>query len=203
MIKNMVFDMGNVLIRYDAARVCDVFVRDEAAKERIRTAIFLSPEWVYLDMGVMEEEEALEKMVSRLSSEREKEDARQCFYHWHEYNMWPVEEMGDLVKELKERGYQIYLCSNASLRLWKCYKTVIPGIEWFDGIMFSASEKCIKPQKEIYERLFERFRLKPEECFFIDDLRLNIDGAAACGMKGYCFDGDLKRLRETLDQLQK
>ncbi len=202
MIRNIVFDMGNVLVGYDADRVCRKFVEDPEARERIRTAVFVSPEWVFLDMGVMEEGSALEKMVSRLSSEKEREEARQCFLHWHEYNMWPVEGMAELIADLKEKGYGIYLCSNASVRLLECYKKVIPGIRHFDGVLFSAPEKCMKPQKEIYERLFERFRLKPEECFFIDDLQLNIDGAAACGMKGYCFaDGDMEKLKEVLAHL--
>ena len=55
----------------------------------------------------------------------------------------------------------------------------------------------------MYEHFFRRFQLKPEECFFIDDLQLNIDGARACGMDGYCFaDGDIKRLTEVLENLE-
>ena len=64
---------------------------------------------------------------------------------------------------------------------------MIPAIDCFDGILFSAEEKCVKPQKEIYLRLFEKFSLKPEECFFIDDLDLNIQGAKNCGMDWILF----------------
>ena len=100
---------------------------------------------------------------------------------------------------MKEAGFGIYLCSNASLRLLDCYKDVIPGIEYFDGVLFSAEVKCMKPQREMYGHLFERFGLKPEECFFVDDLQLNIDGAKECGMDGYCFaDGDVQKLRSVL-----
>jgi putative hydrolase of the HAD superfamily len=113
----------------------------------------------------------------------------------------PNEEMGKVVVDLKSQGYKIYLCSNASVRLLTCYQ-MIPGIEHFDGILFSAEVKCIKPQKEIYHHFFERFHLNPEECFFIDDLPMNIEGAKACKMDGYCFaDGDIKRLKEVLSQL--
>ena len=60
----------------------------------------------------------------------------------------------------------------------------------------------MKPQKEMYEHLFERFCLKPEECYFVDDLPLNIEGGRACGMEGYCFaDADVTRLREALLKL--
>ncbi|HBG12796.1 MAG TPA: HAD family phosphatase, partial [Clostridium sp.] len=72
----------------------------------------------------------------------------------------------------------------------------------FDGRLFSAEVKCLKPQKEMYGHLFERFHLKPEECFFIDDLSMNIEGARGCGMDGYCFeDGDVKRLKEFLSTI--
>ena len=123
--------------------------------------------------------------------------------HWHEYCMDGIEEMGGVIKELKDQGYGIYLCSNASMRLLQCYKQVIPGIEYFDGVLFSAEVKCIKPQKEIYLHLFENFQLKPEECFFIDDLQRNIDGAKACGMEGYCHkDGNVESLKKVLRGLK-
>ena len=108
-------------------------------------------------------------------------------------------EMGDLIRDLKAKGYGIYLCSNASVRLLTCYKKVLPSIDCFDGILFSAEVLCMKPQKEMYGHFFDRFGLKPEECYFIDDLQNNIEGAKACGMDGYCFaDGDVGKLKETL-----
>ncbi|WP_024291850.1 HAD family hydrolase [Lacrimispora indolis] len=201
MIKNIVFDMGKVLVHYDADMVCRHFIEDEAERKAVRIAVFESHEWLFLDMGVISEEEALKKMQARLDTEHAKEMAALCLEHWHEYNMWPDKEMGEVIRQLKEKGYGIYLCSNASLRLLTCYN-IIPGIEYFDGILFSAEVKCMKPQKEMYCHLFERFHLKPEECFFIDDMPLNIEGAKACGMDGYCFaDGDVARLKEFLSHI--
>ncbi|MDR0924371.1 MAG: HAD family phosphatase [Hungatella sp.] len=201
MIKNIVFDMGRVLVHYDGDIVCRHFIEDEAERKAVRIAVFESQEWLFLDMGLISEEEALKKMQARLDTAHAKEMAALCLEHWHEYNMWPDKEMGELVGQLKENGYGIYLCSNASLRLLTCYH-IIPGIEHFDGILFSAEVKCLKPQKEMYSHLFERFQLKPEECFFIDDLPMNIEGARACGMDGYCFeDGDVKRLKEFLTHI--
>lgn len=203
MIKNIVFDMGKVLLNYDADRVCRQYMTDEAERKEVSMAVFASQEWLLLDMGVIPEEEALRRMQSRLDTEHKKEMAALCLEHWHEYNMWPVEGMREVVESLKKRGYGIYLCSNASLRLLSCY-SVIPGIEYFDGILFSAEVKCVKPQKEMYLHLFERFALKPEECFFIDDLTYNIEGARACGMDGYCFeDGNVEKLKSVLTQLNR
>jgi putative hydrolase of the HAD superfamily len=144
-------------------------------------------------------EDGIKKMISRLDTEEEKELAVKSFDHWHEYNLVQKPEMGDLVRDLKAKGYGIYLCSNASVRMLTCYKEVLPAVECFDGILFSAEVLCMKPQKEMYGHFFERFGLKPEECYFIDDLPNNIAGAKACGMDGYCFaDGDVEKLKRTL-----
>ncbi|MEY8355679.1 HAD family phosphatase [Lachnospiraceae bacterium 54-53] len=204
MIKNIVFDMGKVLVNYEGDRVCRHFMEDEAERKAVSSAVFDSQEWLFLDMGLIPEEEALKRMQAHLETDHAREMAALCLKHWHEYNMFPREDMGELVAWLKEEGYGIYLCSNASLRLLECFRTVIPGIEHFDGILFSAEVKCIKPQREMYGHLFERFHLKPEECFFIDDLSMNVEGARACGMDGYCFaDGDAGRLKEYLSHLNR
>lgn len=201
MIRNIVFDMGKVLVDYVADAVCRHYMCDEGEIHEVCTSVFISPEWVFLDMGVMSEEEALSRMQSRLETPHAKEMAALCFWHWHEYNMWPMEGMDALIKSLHHKGCGIYLCSNASVRLLTCYRELIPGIEYFDGILFSAEEGCMKPQKEIYQRLFARFGLKAEECYFIDDQPLNIEGAKKCGMQGYVYDGDRRKLEEKLKEV--
>ncbi|MCI8948694.1 MAG: HAD-IA family hydrolase [Lachnospiraceae bacterium] len=201
MIKNIVFDMGKVLVDYVADAVCHHFITEEEERKEVCTSVFISPEWVLLDMGVISEEEALKRMQERLPSEHAKEMAALCFWHWHEYNMWKMEGMEELVLRLKEHGCGIYLCSNASVRLLTCFQQVIPGVECFDGILFSAAEQCLKPQKEIYNRLFQKFSLKPEECFFIDDQPLNIQGAKNCKMEGFVYRGNKRELEIKLNEV--
>lgn len=200
MIENIVFDMGNVLVGYDARRVCEHYIADEKDREQVCTAVFVSPEWVYLDMGLMTDEEALARMCARLPK-RLHEAARLCMENWHRYCMWTIREMGPVVRWIKAKGCRVFLLSNAAARLRQCYESVIPEIDYFDGVLFSAEEQCIKPQRQIYERFFEKFEVLPEECFFIDDLQMNIDGAKACGMDGYCFaDGDIEKLKQVLEE---
>ena len=199
MIRNIVFDMGNVLVDYDGDLVCRALIPDEEMRKRIYTTVFVSPEWVKLDMGIISEEQGLKAMVNRLDTPEEKEAATRCFAQWHLYNMRPKKGMEELTRQLKEKGYGLYICSNASVRLLECYRDVIPAIDCFDGVLFSAEVKCMKPQKEMYEHLYRRFRLDPGECYFIDDLEENIQGARDTGMDGYCFDhGDVARLRKEL-----
>ncbi|MCC8059234.1 MAG: HAD family phosphatase [Clostridiales bacterium] len=201
MIRNIVFDMGNVLVGYDPMRVCEHYITDEEDRMQVYTADFVSPEWVMLDMGVIEEEQALERICARLP-ERLHEAARLCMRDWDKYNMQTYAEMEPVVRGLKARGFDIYLCSNASNRLPGRYRELIPAVDCFSGILFSAPEKVMKPQRQIYECLFARYSLRPEECFFIDDAQINIDGARACGMDGYCYaDADRERLKAVLDAL--
>lgn len=63
MIKNIVFDMGNVLVAYDGRKVCKHYIKDKKDRKRVFTAIFQSPEWVYLDMGMIPEEQAVDRCV--------------------------------------------------------------------------------------------------------------------------------------------
>ncbi len=201
MIKNIVFDMGKVLVEYDSMRVCRHYIEDPQDRELVNTAVFISPEWVMLDMGVISDEEALGRICRRLP-ERLHEKAALCLRDWNKYCMWTLPGTAQLIRELKEKGYGVYLCSNAAIRLLDCYRDVIPEPDLFDGMLFSAEVRCMKPQREMYEHLFRRFDLKPEECFFIDDLPMNIEGARAAGMDGYCYENqELEKLRKVLDTL--
>lgn len=199
MIKNIIFDMGQVLIYFDP----DIFIErvgvdDPADKALLKREIYKSVEWARMDRGSLTEEEALQLMCGRLP-ERLHAAARKLTAEW-DRPMLPVQGMAKLVKELKENGYGIYLLSNASLRQ-KCYWEDIPGSEYFDGRVVSAEEKLVKPQPEIYRLICERYGLLPGECVFIDDSTLNAEGAYCCGITPIVFHDDVSELREKLAEL--
>ena len=198
MIRNIVFDMGKVLLDYEPLAVCWKFTDNKEDVEQIGRELFFAKEWILLDQGVLTEKEALKRVQDRLPEERLKKLAEDSLAHWHEYNLRPVEGMKELVQTLKEQGYGIYLCSNASLRL-RVFEKEIPGSQYFDGTIVSAEERLLKPDPAIYRRLFEKYHLSAGECFFIDDRQDNIEGAKSCGMDGYCFsEGDVVKLRSFL-----
>ena len=76
------------------------------------------------------------------------------------------------------------MLSNASMRLLSIYKEVIPAVDCFSGIFYSAAHKCVKPQDIIYKRFLKEYSLNPSDCFFIDDLEENISAAKAVGISG-------------------
>ena len=108
------------------------------------------------------------------------------------------EQAAELVRELKALGYGVYLLSNAKEDLPE-YFPLIPGSECFDDGIISARWKLLKPQPEIYQTLLREYGLRAEECFFVDDLNINVEAAMLTGMSGTVFRGagELRRsLRE-------
>lgn len=196
MIRNIIFDMGGVMIRWNPEDMLTLYGLNEDERALLKTELFWSVEWIQLDRGVLEKEQAISQVCARLP-ENLHEYVRSIVTGWHRQYLCPMPGMGELVKELKENGYRIYLLSNASLTLRE-YFGRIPGSEYFDALMVSAEERVLKPQHEIYERLFEKFELNPAECWFIDDAPANAEGSILSGMGATIFRGDVARLRREL-----
>ena len=196
MIRNIVFDMGQVLILWRPELLAAGLGVPEEDVPLLQKAVFGSVQWIQLDRGVISQEDALAAMCRELP-ERLHASAGELVRGWWKQPLRPVPGMEALIAELKGLGYGIYLLSNASSDLPE-YFGRIPGSQYFDGKIVSADWKLLKPQHEIYETLFREYGLKPKECFFIDDLTINIEGAWFTGMSGAVFDGDMARLRQNL-----
>lgn len=181
MIKNIVFDMGNVLMDYCPPKFVAPYVADEGDRALILEQLFRGPEWLELDEGVIEHEEALERVLSRLPQQLHAQ-CRQVFEHWADH-FEPVAGMAQVVEALNRVGYRLYLLTNASVR-FRSYQARVPGIDLFEGVLVSAEERLLKPDPAIFDRLCAKFGLRAEECLFIDDSAANVEGAQRAGMAG-------------------
>lgn len=197
MIRNIVFDMGYVLIQWRPDVLTARLNLPESDALLLQKVVFHSVEWVQLDRGSISPEQALAVMCRSLP-ERLHAPAGELVRHWWKGPLLPIPDMEPLIAELSGLGYRIYLLSNASSDLHEYFHR-IPGSQYFSGMIVSADWKLLKPQHEIYETLFREYSLKPEECFFIDDLTINIEGARCVGMDGAVFDGDISHLRQSLN----
>ena len=196
MIRNIVFDMGQVLIHWTPHLLLTPFHLTPEEEDMVLRELFQSVEWVKLDRGSMTPGEAIQAVCPRLP-ESLHPCVREVVTRWDEWTLVPMEGMAALLGELKELGMHIYLLSNAN-RKPREYFPRIPGSEYFDGLMVSAEERLLKPQHEIFEALLSRFGLKAEECFFVDDAPANVEGAMEAGLSGTVFYGDVARLRREL-----
>jgi putative hydrolase of the HAD superfamily len=155
---------------------------DEESALEFGKWVFDDPLWSELDLGNY----PLDYIVQKFMEKRPK---------WKEEMKWFIDncelmsvfrpEVYDRVHKLRERGFHIYLLSNynASI-LWRHSK----GASFYadiDGKIVSSEVNVIKPDRAIYEKLFETYNLVPEESFFFDDRKENIEGANACGTDGY------------------
>ncbi|MBE6755258.1 MAG: HAD family phosphatase [Ruminococcaceae bacterium] len=195
MIKNIIFDLGGVLIDHNPEKTLYAHFSKEDA-DIILKEIFRNQLWLERDRGVVTSEEILE-IKKDVIPEKIYDKVSEMVMNFFPY-MPPFEEMYGFVEELKQNGYGVYLLSNVG-KEFHTVKKDIPVLSLFDGFVASSDYNVIKPEKEIYNILYEKFSLKPEECIFIDDVQKNIDGAIATGMDGHCYShGKLEILKADL-----
>ena len=199
MIRNIVFDMGNVLIRFDPLLFIErEGITDQEDRKIILDELFNSVEWAQMDRGILEEKTA-EPFILKRFPERLHPAVCNLLYHW----AIPGDEfsgMRELVAELKEAGYRLFLLSNASTAQHRYWPLFPPVSRYFDGKLISCDVKVVKPMREIYQIFTDRFLLDPEECLFIDDAPANVAAAITCGWNGIVFHGDAVQLRLKMRQ---
>jgi len=181
MIKNLVFDLGNVLISFRPSEYFDNKKYPEAIKATILNDIFKSQEWLRLDNGEINIREATDAIALKSSLKRE-EIAH--IFNLRTDMMFPLDQNVRLLPGLKKRGYSLYFLSNFPLDIFEEIKTGYFFFRYFDGGIISSEVKFSKPDRRIYEILLETYSLPAEECLFIDDIEINVRAAEASGMKG-------------------
>ena len=200
MIKDYIFDFGNVLACFDPDELTAVCVKDEKTRAIVRDVVFDRLYWDRLDAGTITDDEVKAGIRSRLPKEL-CDVACEVFDSWIYLNT-PIAGMPELVKDIKEKGGRLFLLSNISIGFAENYHKnpwASKLFSLFDGLVFSGPLGITKPHKEIFEYLLNTYSLDANECIFIDDRDDNIAGAEAVGIKGYLFDGDADKLREQLN----
>ena len=194
MIRQIVFDMGDVLLDFDTHGAAAAFADTVEDAALLHREVLQSPWWIYLDRGGAEET-ALAAMFKALPV-RLRPNARQLMERWDEW-LIPDLSVNDLARELAGKGYGLYLLSNTSERFQR-FREKLPVLSVFQGLVLSYEEKLLKPDPAFYQRLLERYGLRSEECFFVDDSPSNVECARYLGMAGHCFRTGTAALRREL-----
>lgn len=196
---NYIFDFGNVLARFEPDYLTSLYVDNPRDIDTVSKVVFDRLYWDRLDMGTIEDEEVKSEIKKRLPQNLGKLGCI-VYDNWIK-NLTPIEGMREIVTDIHSSGAKLYLLSSISKGFAAGYDSV-PWIKnlfsLFDGLVFSGPVGIVKPHREIFDYVLKKYDLKAEECIFIDDSPINIQGAEAVGIKAYLFDGDADRLRKYL-----
>ena len=174
MVKNIVFDLGNVLVEFNVDKMISYFFssRQEEVKEFYFTSL-----WNEYDQGLHTKEEMIDLGPSRFPEL--KSEIINLMNQWTKFVL-PIEENVKYLKTLKDLGYHVYILSNIP----EDDTMYLKGLGVFDSIdggIFSYQVKMIKPDKRIYKCLLDTYNLCSHECLFLDDRKENVDAAKALG----------------------
>lgn len=195
MIKNIVFDLGNVILKDKPSEVLNNIKINNEECEIIKNTFFSN--WDELDLGNVTIEEHLENCNMPINIEEFKEILIE-YYKYRAFN----EEVVKLMKELKKNNYKIYILSNNNKQAYE-YLLKLPIFKCVDGWVVSCDYHIIKPNKKLYEMLFDTYNLNPAESFFIDDKKENIHMARILGMNGYVLDYKRDGINELIKNMKE
>ena len=200
MIKNIIFDLGNVLLNYKPMEFLLQFTKDQERINGFISKVSFSNTWFELDRGTLSLEKAREILSSRYPEELDL--LVPYFEHWLEI-LTPIQERIELLEPLKKNGYKLFILSNF---IEEAFKYVIEQYDFFslfDGRVISYEEKVIKPENAIYEILVNRYNLIPQESVFLDDHSSFLKPAKHLGMSTILVrqNTDLKKEFRKIDIL--
>lgn len=197
MIKNIIFDVGKVLVEYDPYTFVEKrgYTREE--QEILLNAIFRSPQWLIADRGPIETKDLIEGFAANAPGY---EDLVRDAYGHAEETVWEMPYTMEWIRELKGKGYRLYVLSNYGKDLFERTKDKMPFLPYMDGVVFSHQCHLMKPEREIYQYLCDRYSLLPAESVFLDDNEENIAAARDCGIHGIWFRG-YEEAKKQLDTL--
>lgn len=183
-IRNIVFDIGNVLADY---RWHD-YLQDKGFSpemiDRIARASTLSPAWGEYDRGVLTTQEVIEGFVRN-----DPEIARELHLAFDDLHdlVRPFDYAIPLIRKLKAAGYRVFFLSNWSEQAIGDCADALTFLPEVDGGIFSYRVHLLKPDAAIYNLLLQTYDLKAEDCVFLDDMQPNVDGARAweCRQSGF------------------
>ena len=194
-VRNVVFDFGGVLVRWQPEAVIAGFYADEPSRALVRDAVIRHPDWIDMDRGSLSEGLAVERFAARMG--RPAAEMRALMQHIKD-SLTPLPDSIALLDELAQRGVPLYGLSNMSAPIFALLKSRHAHWDRFRGIVVSGEVGLVKPDPEIFHHLTRRYGLVPAETVFIDDHLPNIESARLLGFNTIHF-ADAEQCRRELD----
>ena len=181
MIKNIVFDLGNVLLSFRPEEFFNKNGYEEGTKELIINDIFRSREWLMLDNGDITTTEAIEGISAKSSL---KTDEIASVFNLRTKIIFPLTANTKLLPALRKHGFKLYYLSNFPNDIFDEVYKKYDFFRYFDGGIISGRVNASKPDKKIFRILLQKYSLSAGESLFIDDSERNVKAAESIGMKG-------------------
>lgn len=199
MIRNVILDIGDVLVHSDFERFFKKQGYNDDMVIRLSKATFLSPAWRELDRGVWSMDEIMEAFVR---NDPGIEDALRSVFRNTEgfVRKYPYTE--SWIRVLKASGFKVYCLSNLSGLIYDGCANELGFLGMVDGYILSWREKLAKPDPKIYRLLLDRYSLRAEECIYVDDSETNGLAAADLGMTGIVFQ-DQKQAEHEIQRIRR
>lgn len=193
-ITAVIFDVGNVLYRWDPRFLYERLIDDRQALDAFLRNV-VTHEWHFQhDAG-----RPLAPMVAELKAEHPEHSALIDAYvpRWLETIPGPVPGSLELVGRLAAAEVPIYGITNFGVEFWDMFRPTAPVFDHFRDIIVSGEHGIVKPDPAIFRLAQDRFGLAGPEALFIDDRLENVRAAAACGFAVHHFT-DADRLEDAL-----
>lgn len=195
MIRNIIFDIGGVLLDYNPKTYLDKLNIEEGKRKELNDIIFHNQKWKDCLNGFITNSELIEYLIKE--NLKYKNEIEQILSKNNlKYMLPPKQEMIEYYKTLKQKEYKIYLCSNITEDTYNYIKDSFEIIQVADGGVFSCFENISKPNVGIYQKLIEKYNLDVEKSILIDDTKINIISANDIGLNGILFNNieDIKKI---------
>lgn len=197
MIKNIVFDIGNVLLQFKPKEYFAALFQDSNFSESVCDLMMSSDVWKKYDLGVLGLDDVKHEFQRLYPQYHER--IEEMLDHWVQI-LEPLDYTMEKMLMLKRKGYGVYLLSNLNKEAYDYIKKRYHIFQDCDGYVVSFQEKLAKPDPEIYHCLCNRYQILPEESVFLDDCLENVQAAISCGFFGIHFNDECK-VEEQLEAL--
>jgi HAD superfamily hydrolase (TIGR01509 family) len=183
-VKNVVFDLGGVLLEWNPAKILADFYPDPERRRLLKESLFGHADWLALDRGTLNEAQVLERAEQRTGRPAAELAALHAAMR---ESLHAKPDTVALLDRLHARGIPLYCLSNMSAAVYSHLRLRHDFWDRFRGIVISGEIQLLKPEPEIFTHLLERFGLEARETVFIDDIPANVEGARGVGMHAIQF----------------
>ncbi|KXW51287.1 hydrolase [Streptococcus pneumoniae] len=181
---NIIFDLGNVLIEWNKEKILSKICKNDLEYNLFNQCVFQSNLWIDLDNGKISLEFLENQLIDEMGHQYQ-DQIHELVWNWFNY-VDLYDEVYELIKQLKKKNFQIYVLSNTSSIFHILLDSVLSKVSSvLDGYVISCEVKMMKPQKEIYLSLVNKYQLDIKDCIFLDNLEENVEAARTLGIKAF------------------